>query len=481
MAISDDQLLLKPDQKLTCPSCDHEFELSEGFAKRALEKIEERSAEALAEREEAVREEIEKKAKALAAKQAKAAQEEAADLKKLLDEQSKKSKELIEQVKASERASAKLAEDELKRKLDEQTREAKVLREREGQVVERERTLAKKIEEEAASRAQTLIAEERSAFEQRIETQGQAISEMRSRELALLEEKQRLADERSAFELESARKIASERAEIESKIRAQEQERMALDKAELQKTIDDMSEKLAEAQRKAEQGSQQLHGEVLELAIEDGLRREFPLDVIEEVKKGQRGGDVVQRVQTRQGQQAAVILWETKRARDFSAQWFAKLKDDMRACGADIGVLVTTPTAVPKDFPAGAPFALSEDIWIVTWTFAISLAGVLRAGAIDVYRQRLAASGKGEKMEALYDYVTSPQFAQKLRAVYDTFARMREDLESEKNQATQRWARREKQLAGGITALLCIGGDVQGLAEQALPALEMVPVDQRGQ
>lgn len=83
------------------------------------------------------------------------------------------------------------------------------------------------------------------------------------------------------------------------------------------------------------------------------------------------------------------------------------------------------------------------------------------------------SAGKGEKMEALYDYLTSPQFAQKLKAVYDTFKKMREELESEKNVTTQRWARREKQLQAGVNQLLGIGGEIQGLAQQELPMLEL--------
>jgi len=99
----------------------------------------------------------------------------------------------------------------------------------------------------------------------------------------------------------------------------------------------------------------------------------------------------------------------------------------------------------------------------------------LRSGMIEVHRQRVMSAGKGEKMEALYDYLTSPQFAQKLKAVYETFTRMREELESERNTTQQRWARREKQLQLGMTQLVGIGGEIQGLAAQQLPMLELEP------
>jgi hypothetical protein len=145
----------------------------------------------------------------------------------------------------------------------------------------------------------------------------------------------------------------------------------------------------------------------------------------------------------------------------------------MRLCEAAVGILVTTPSAIPRDWSSSALFALHEEIWVTQASCALGIAQALRAGLIDLHRQRAVSAGKGEKMEALYDYLTSPQFAQKLKAVYETFKRMREELESERSLTMQRWARREKQLQAGVTQLLGIGGDIQGLAQQEMPMLEL--------
>jgi hypothetical protein len=147
----------------------------------------------------------------------------------------------------------------------------------------------------------------------------------------------------------------------------------------------------------------------------------------------------------------------------------------MRAAGADIGVLVTMPGATPRDWPAAQQFALVDGVYVVLWSVALQVGELLRTALLDVHKQRLVSAGKNEKMEAVYDYVTSPQFALKLRAVYDVFTKMREELESEKNQAQQRWSRREKQLQGGMSSLLGIGGEIQGLASEELKMLEMEP------
>ena len=401
---NSNQLVLGTDAHVTCPKCEHEFSLEQGFARAALDGIEAASEQAMA---------------------------------KLRNEERAAADRRAQQREKEQQASQQRAVDDARKQVQDQARQ------------------------------------QLDALQKQFSGAQQQLTELRAEQLQLRDERQKLKDEKQALTLEVRKQVDAQLAQRESLVRAQEQERNALDKAELQKKLEDMKEQMAEMQRKAEQGSQQLQGEVLELALEDGLRRAFPLDVIEEVKKGQRGGDVVHKVQARSGAQAGTLLWETKRAANFSPQWIAKLKEDMRAAGADAGVLVTMPGATPKEWETGVQFGLVEDVWVVTWQLAVQLAEVLRAGLLDVHKQRLASAGKGEKMEAVYDYVTSPQFAQKLKAVLEAFQRMRDELESEKNQTLQRWARREKQLEAGKAALLGVGGEIQGLAQQELPQLEL--------
>lgn len=411
--VSKVTFVLAPDDRVTCPRCEHEFSLEQGFARQALEGIETASSQAL------------------------------------------------EQLREQERQAAE-----------------KRAQQREKMLAEAQQRAVEEARRAEATRAAQAGEQQRQQFEelkqQLVSSQAQ-VTQLRSAELQLREERQKLRDEKEALMLEVRRQVDAQLAQRETQVRAQEQERAALHAAELQKKLDDVTAQMAEMQRRAEQGSQQLQGEVLELALEEGLRRGFPLDAIEEVKKGQRGGDVIHRIMARSGAAAGVLLWETKRAAMWNAQWLAKLKDDMRAASADGGVLVTMPGAVPRDWEAGREFGQVEGVWVATWSVALALAEVLREAMLEVHKQRVASAGKDQKMEAVYDYVTSSQFAQKLRAVNDAFRRMREELESEKNQTLQRWARREKQLEAGRMALLGIGGEIQGLAHQELPQLELEP------
>jgi hypothetical protein len=449
------RILLNPDSRITCPNCQHEFAVADGFAKRALEQVEAASAEMLAKLREEERSVAERHAQLMAKER------DAAHATALAEVRTLTVQTFAPQIQA------------LKEQLTASNSKIAVLDQREAALASRERAMESRIAEAAALRAAELVAGERQSYEKRIAEQNARLQAFQSEQLALREERQRLQDEKAALALEVQKRVDAQIQNRESVIRAQEQERASLKEAELRKKLDDTSEQLAAAQRRIDQGSQQLQGEVLELAIEDGLRRAFPLDTIEEVKKGQRGGDVLQHVTTRTGQAAGTILWETKRAKDWSLQWIPKLKEDMRACGAVVGILVTTPGAVPKEWPGTADFALHEDIWVTQASCAVGIAELLRSGLIDLHRQRAVSAGKGEKMEALYDYLTSQQFAQKLKAVFETFTKMKEELESEKNVTMQRWARREKQLDTGKAQLLGIGGEIQGLSQQALPVLEL--------
>jgi hypothetical protein len=381
------RLLLDPDTRVTCPHCEREFGLGEGFARRSLDALARASEEAV----------------------------------------------------AGERQSV---EAELGRRLARETAERQ-----------------QRAEEELAALRQLLA-----------DKAGQ-VATLQGQELELRRERARLEEARQALELETQRRLDAQRREIEERVRGAEAERARLREAELQKTIDDMRGRLEEAQRKGAQGSQQLQGEVLELLLEEQLAQAFPLDAIVEVRKGARGGDALHTVMSRSGQAAGAILWEAKRAQNWGAGWPSKLREDMRAAGAEAGVIVTT--SFPADWPAGQPFGLHEHVWVSSPTAAIPLASALREGLLEAYRARVASANKGEKMEAVYDYLVSPQFALKLRAVYEAFTKMRAELDSERAVTQQRWNRREKQIQLATAQLLGIAGDLQGLAQHDLPQLEL--------
>jgi len=455
-----ERLLLDPATRVTCPKCEHEFSLEQGFARQSLEQLARASEEARADERKAVTASVE------------------ARLARLLKERDEQHANALREMRELEKTTAEAQLKSLQEMLAERDERLKSLLSQQQELARRaqalevkEQALQDEIAREAKTQAEELAAQARAQLEGELTDKAKQIAELQGQELDLRRERARLEDARQALELETQRKLDEQRREIEERVRAGESERSRLKEAELQKTIDDMRSKLEEAQRKSEQGSQQLQGEVLELILEEQLATVFPLDSIVEVKKGLRGGDAIHTVMTRSGQPAGVILWEAKRTAKWGNPWPAKLKDDMRATGAEVGVIITT--SFPPAWPQGQLFGLHEDVWVTTPGAAIPLAAALRAGLLDAYKARVASANKGEKMEAVYDYLTSPQFAQKLRAVYDAFKKMRAELETERTTTTQRWNRREKQIQVATVQLIGIAGDLQGLAQQDLPQLEL--------
>jgi hypothetical protein len=466
-------LLVSVDTLVVCPQCEESFSLKEGFVGATLEQLEKHTLGTLQEVREAERAEASRYSDQMLTQRNQVMRQENDELRRLLAEQGTKHAEALSEVRALSEEGHKSQLKALRAEITDRDRKLSEFGRREADLASKEREIQSRIGEGARILAQSLVASDRDEFQNRIAEQDRQLAVLKSSELKLLHEQQALKDREGEIDNEVARKLSTGRSEIEARVRCQERERAEFDKAELEKRLNDMQEQLAEAQRKGTQRSQQLQGEVLELTLQEDLEGAFPLDSIEEVRKGARGGDVIHRVMTRRGQSAGMLLWETKRAKEWSPQWLTKLKEDMRATSADVGVLVTVGGCFPKDWEEGHFFDLREGVWITSWSTALQLANVLRSSLLDLHRQRVASAGKGEKMEAVYDYLTSSQFSNKLKSVYAAFHRMRQELEAEKNQTLQRWARREKQLQSGVAELVGVAGDIQGLAQQDLPLLEI--------
>jgi hypothetical protein len=77
-------------------------------------------------------------------------------------------------------------------------------------------------------------------------------------------------------------------------------------------------------------------------------------------------------------------------------------------------------------------------------------------------------------MEALYNYLCSPQFAQRMKAMVEGFASMHADLDSEKAAMARIWARRDKQLGRLTGEMVAVVGELQGLGEGTLPQLDAI-------
>ncbi|TWP29397.1 DUF2130 domain-containing protein [Apibacter muscae] len=274
------------------------------------------------------------------------------------------------------------------------------------------------------------------------------------------------------IEAEAQKKLNEEISVEREKIRKQETEKNELRIKELQKQLEDQKKLTEEMKRKQEQGSMQLQGEVQELAMEEWLSFNFPLDTIDEIKKGVRGADCLQIVNTRELQNCGSIYYESKRTKEFQNNWIEKFKNDIREKKADIGVLVTE--VMPSDMER---MGMKEGIWICTYDEFKGLSAVLRHSIVQFSILRHSQENKGDKMEMLYDFLTGTDFRLRIEGIVEGFSQMQEDLAKEKRAMMNIWTKREKQINKVIENTIAMYGSIKGIAGNAVQKIKALELD----
>src|SRR5438093_174738 len=249
----------------------------------------------------------------------------------------------------------------------------------------KEAELRRQLAKEASERAERNSAE----LQAKVEAQAKELKETRNNERTLLRKTAELEEQAEKAELEAQRRLATERETIRKAAQNQLLEEHRLKDAEKNKQLEDMRRQIEELKRKSEQGSPHLLGGVQELELERGLRERFPRDVIEPVKSGVRGADVLQRVIADSGHECGTILWESKRVRNWRDKWIDKLIEDKEAANADIAVLVTD--ALPAHL---SHMGTVRGILVTSFRLAACLADTLRTNIAMLARTRLALSAQ---------------------------------------------------------------------------------------
>ncbi|MGX9948457.1 DUF2130 domain-containing protein (plasmid) [Bradyrhizobium denitrificans] len=408
---------------LHCPNCNHEIRLTESLAAPLLAETRQRFQQQLASKDA----EMERKTEAL----------------RLEREQVAKDREQVE--------------DQV----------AKRLTAERAQLVAAE---SKKAREAAAAE---LRAKESEAAELRatLLSNNMKLAEAQKQQAELMRQQRALEEEKRELDLTIEKRVRASISEIQIKARQEADEAARLRVAEKDQTIESMTRTIEELKRKAEQGSQQSQGEVLELELEELLRGRFPTDSIEPVGKGELGADVIQQVNGAIGQSAGIILWETKRTKAWSDGWLAKLRDDQRRSGADVALIISH--ALPKHIEQ---FDLVDGVWVAHPRCALPVAVALRQALIDVSSSRLVQQGQQTKMEQVYHYLTGTKFRQRVEAVVEKFNDMREDLDKERKFMVRQWAKRETQILAVVESTVGMVGDLQAIAGKAMPEIPSLEV-----
>lgn len=283
----------------------------------------------------------------------------------------------------------------------------------------------------------------------------------------LIRKQRELDDAKREIDLTVEKRVQDGLTATREQARKEVEEQLKFKVQEKEQTIASMQKQIEELKRRAEQGSQQLQGEVQELELESILRTRFPRDTIEPVPKGEHGGDVLHRVLGPLGQLSGTILWESKRTKNWSDGWLTKLREDQRTAKAEIAVIISQ--ALPKGVET---FELIDHVWVAHPRVAIPLATTLRQSLIELSLARQANEGQQTKTEIVYQYLTGPRFRQRVQAIVEAFSSMQEDLDREKKAITKQWAKREEQIGRVMQATVGMYGDLQGIAGKTLQEIE---------
>jgi hypothetical protein len=343
-------------------------------------------------------------------------------------------------------------------------RESALRAEYEGEAQEQ----LKRALKDAAKKAERKVAQELADLRSLVKDQTRDLDESRRLELTLRKREREVERKQQDLELTIARQMDKERSRIVAETAERLTDDQRLKEAEKERQLTDLRRQIEELKRKAEQGSQQLQGEVAEEELESVLQAAFPSDQICAVAQGVRGADVHHIVIDGRGRKSGAILWECKNTRNWNDAWLAKLKQDQRSIHADVAVLVSA--ALPKWC---TKFTFSDGVLITNFAYAASLASVLRANLCQLAQARNAAMNKEEKLELLYRYLSGVEFRQRVEAVVEAFAAMKDDLDRERRAAERQWARRARQIDAVTFNVAAMYGDLQGLVP-ALPSIALL-------
>jgi hypothetical protein len=408
---------------ITCPVCRAEIKLTESLAAPLIESTRRQYEEKLAHQEDSIR------------KREKALHEQGEALQKARES-------MEEQVAGKLKAErARIAQEE--------SRKARLILENDMSERQKEIDVLKDI----------------------LKKRDEKLAEAQKAQAEIVRKERELDDAKREMDLTIEKKVGETLLAVREKAKKEAEDELKLKVAEREETIASMQKQIEELKKKAEQGSQQLQGEVQELEIEAVLRGRFPHDLVEPVPKGEHGGDLLQRVYSPYQQPCGTILWESKRTKNWSDGWLAKLRDDQRTAKAEFAVIVSQ--VLPKSVDV---FDLVDGIWVTLPRTVVPMAIALRHSLIELAMARLAGEGQQTKMEMIYHYLTGPRFRHRVQAIVEKFADMQQDLERERKTMTKLWAKREEQIRCVVESTAGMYGDLQGIAGKTLQEIEGLDV-----
>ncbi len=352
--------------------------------------------------------------------------------------------------------------------------EAKIKDEMNQKWAQMEAGLKQKVEIESRSKIEVEIKD----LQAQNAEKNQQLVQANAKELELRKQTRELEEKQKNAELEMQRQLDIERKNIFEKAKLESDQASRLKLAEKDKQMEQLKSSLEDAQRKAQQGSMQIQGDVQENELKHILTQNFPFDKVLDVATGIKGADLIHDVYSIAGQNVGKIIWESKRTKTWSEDWVKKLKDDQSSAQADIAILATQ--IMPDSLKT---YGFYKGVWVVHYDLAhiLALTGALRHQLSEIHSVKNSMISRDEKMAYLYHYLSGSQFKNKIENIVNAFTSMKNDLESEKRAMMRIWAKRDKEITRVMESTTGLYGDLQGIigaSLQTIPSLELPNLDE---
>lgn len=323
-------------------------------------------------------------------------------------------------------------------------------------------SIRKQIQEEKEAQLEELENELRRKSAQLIElNQTKAKLQRLSREF---EEKE------AKIHLQMEEKLNERLAEMKTNIKEQIQIESFAKVKEKEDIISSLERKLQEATQRIQGGSTRDQGEGMELAIDEMIRNATGDETVE-IGKGQRGGDIIQKVITSTGE-AGTILYEVKNTQTWSDSFLSKLRSDNLSSKCDLMVIISKTR--PKQM-GDQRFMLIENIWVTTPAFAADLAVLLSFGLKKVHAQKQLQQNGDQKAHLLYSYLTSQPCQELFNSMMDGLKNLQDMNQEEERKLQALFRKRETQLQQILSNLITYYGTAKGIADESIldhPLLE---------
>lgn len=307
-----------------------------------------------------------------------------------------------------------------------------------------------------------------------VERLSKKVAEAQQAEESLRQQTRELEEKQRDLELQVQRRLDEERQKIREQTQKDEAETHRLKLKEKDEQLESLNRKIEELRRRANQGSQQLQGEALEVDFEAMLRDQFPDDEIEAVPVGRGGCDILHKVKGPAGNLCGTILWEAKNTKSWNNEWLSKLRDNQRDARADLVAILSL--SLPDGLTS---FDRRDGVWITGPNCALPLAGALRHQLIQTARERRAAQGQDGKKALVYNYLIGPEFKQNVAAIVEAHRDITTELEREKRYVQTLWKRREKQLDRMLSGTIGLVGDLGGIIGKGMPEIDGLTLPER--